>query len=87
MVVGGRWWSLVVVSDKVKVSESSSFEAGFTLPLCDGRLPVLGRRGHKEGRSDRHGCLRRELDISNLETQCEEIGVDSQSLVFLYGSR
>ena len=24
------------------MSESASFEAGFTLPLCDGKLPVFG---------------------------------------------
>lgn len=76
----------MVVSDKVRVSEARALKRAFTLPVCDGRLPVLGRRGHKEGRSDRHSCLRRELDISNLETQCEEVGVDSQPLILLYGS-
>jgi hypothetical protein len=64
------------------VSESASFEADFLLPLvrqCGGRLPVLGRPGHKEGRSDRQGSLRHgELDISDLQKQRERIGVDSQ---------
>jgi hypothetical protein len=79
----------MVVSDNVGVSESLSlsFEAGFLLPLCGGRLPVLGRCGHKEGRSDRQGSLRHELDSSSdLQRQCEWDGVDSQSLVPLYVS-
>lgn len=62
----------MVVSDGVEVSESARFEADFLLPLvrlCDGRLPVLGRRGHKEGRSVRQGSLRHELGISNLRIQ------------------
>ena len=60
------------------MSESASFEAGFTLPTVRRETPGvwLGRRGHKEGRSDRRGCLRRELDISNLNTQREWTGVD-----------
>lgn len=76
----------MVVSDDVGVSGNLSVEAGFLLPLCGGRLSVLGRCGHKEGRSNRQGNLRHELDISNLQTQCEWVGVDPQSLVSLYGS-
>lgn len=51
------------------MSESASVEADFLLPLvrrCGGSLPVLGRHDHKEGRSDRQGSLRHELDIGNL---------------------
>jgi len=78
----------MVVSDNVGVSESLSlsFEAGFLLPLCGGRLPVLGRCGREEGRSDRQGSLRHELGISNLQGQYEWAGVDFQSLVPLHGS-